>query len=524
MFLSLNTGRVLSCRAYTVLPMPSNVIQRVNDMAHDQPRLLTFADQDGNEIAPELDIHDEIPIPHEIPGVIEDVTKIPGVDTEIQIEPSEIKENKNDLGNMTTPTDEAITSDDSPPTFENNDDTSGHNDNTPTDDTMRPPDTKPKPSTPPVESTRRSSRIKKAPQSFIPSMKGKSYGYSAAQVESKEHDPRIVEYILTQLTLKAAEKMWGSKITLRAAESEMKQLHWRNSFKPVLWSELTDDQKKMILESHMFMKQKQSGEIKGRTVAGGNKQRGCINKEESSLPTVATESVILSCLIDTKEGRDNAVVDVPNAFIQTVVKDKKKQAIVRIRGMLVDILIKIAPEVYEPYVTFDKKGNKKILVECLNALYGTMVAALLYYKKFTDTLKDEGFVMNPYDPCVWNKTIEGTQCTICFHVDDCKISHQSSKVVTQIIEWLRKDYESIFEDGSGKMKINRGKVHKYLGMTLDFTTDGQVKISMIEYVKDIISAWDKAVKSNSDGFTVIERGRKGRCTAAPEDLFKVNED
>jgi hypothetical protein len=124
--------------------------------------------------------------------------------------------------------------------------------------------------------------------------------------------------------------------------------------------------------------------------------------------------------------------------------------------------------------------------------------------------------MNPYDPCVWNKMIEGKQCTLCFHVDDCKILHQSSKVVTKVIKWLRKDYKSILEDGSGKMKIDWGKVHKYLGMTLDFTTDRQGKISMIKYVKDIISAWDKTFKSNDNGFTVVKRGRKGSCTAASE--------
>ena len=112
----------------------------------------------------------------------------------------------------------------------------------------------------------------------------------------------------------------------------------------------------------------------------------------------------------------------------------------------------------------DRKGNKQILVECLNALYGTMVASLLYYEKFTKSLKANGYEMNPYDACVWNKVIDGKQCTICFHVDDCKISHVSNQVVEQTIEWLRQDYESIFEDGSGKMKVSRGKVHKYLGM------------------------------------------------------------
>ena len=68
-----------------------------------------------------------------------------------------------------------------------------------------------------------------------------------------------------------------------------------------------------------------------------------------------------------------------------------------------------------------------------------------------------------------------------------------------MIKWLRAEYESIFEDGSGVMKVHRGKVHKYLGMTLDFTTKCQVCISMAEYVKEIIKAWDKAKKLSSDG-------------------------
>ena len=256
-----------------------------------------------------------------------------------------------------------------------------------------------------------------------------------------------------QLTLKAAIKMWGNEAKY-AAEAEMKQLHWQNTFKPVRWSELTSKQKETVLESHIFLTKKRTGEIKGRTVAGGNKQRGYIQKEDASSPTVATESVILTSIVDAIEKRHSAVIDVPNAFIQTVVEDKKRRIIIHIRGMLVDILVKIAPEVYEAYVTTDTKGNKQILLECLNALYGTMVASLLYYEKFTKSLKTNGYEVNPYDACVWNKEIDGKQCTICFHVDDCKILHISNQVVEQTIEWLRRDYESIFKDGSGKMKVS----------------------------------------------------------------------
>ena len=120
-----------------------------------------------------------------------------------------------------------------------------------------------------------------------------------------------------------------------------------------------------------------------------------------------------------------------------MVKREKDKVIVRIRGLVADMLVEIAPDVYSEYVTKDKRGNTELLVVCLNALYGTMVAALLYYEKFTNSLKSKGFCMNPYDPCVWNKIVNGKQLTIVFHVDDCKLSHVDSKVLDDTIEWLR---------------------------------------------------------------------------------------
>jgi hypothetical protein len=109
--------------------------------------------------------------------------------------------------------------------------------------------------------------------------------------------------------------------------------------------------------------------------------------------------------------------------------------IVCIRGPLVDILVNIAPHVYGPYISFNKTGQKVLLVQCLNALYGTMVAALLYYKKFVKSLTEHGFKFSPYDACVANTTVNGKQITICFHVNECKISHELRKVVDTTIYW-----------------------------------------------------------------------------------------
>jgi hypothetical protein len=237
-------------------------------------------------------------------------------------------------------------------------------------------------------------------------------------------------------------------------EAEVKQLHWQNSFKPVNWNKILPKKKKAILESHIFVKKKRLGEVKARKVAGRNKQRDFIDKEDASSPTVTQDSVVLTCMIDAKENQDVATIDIPNAFIQTVVEDSKDRVIIRVQGLMVDTLEKIEPHVYGPYVTFDKRGNKQLLVECLNAIYGAMVASLLYYRKFTTSLCKEGYRMNPYNPCVWNKMINGKQMTICFHVDDCKLSHVLPKAVDKTIKWLRRDYESIFEDGSRKMMVH----------------------------------------------------------------------
>ncbi len=116
-------------------------------------------------------------------------------------------------------------------------------------------------------------------------------------------------------------------------------------------------------------------------------------KEDVSFSTVTAKAVVLTCIIDAQENRDVAVVDIPNTFVQTVVskEDAEHHVTVCIRGPLVDVLVLIAPDVYGPYVSTTKTGQKVLIVECLTTVYGMMVAALLYYKKFVKSLVNHGF-------------------------------------------------------------------------------------------------------------------------------------
>ncbi len=182
---------------------------------------------------------------------------------------------------------------------------------------------------------------------------------------------------------------------------------------------------------------------------------------------------MLTCVIGALEDQDIAVIDIHNSFVQIDVKDEEHCVVVCIRGPSVDILVSIAPDIFGPYLSTNKAGQKVLLVQCLNAVYGTIIAALLYYKKFVKSLTKQRYkiicTMGGW-PIKWSM---GKQITICFHIDDCKVSHKSSAVIDNTIAWLRTEYESIFEDGSRQTKVHRGKTHKYLGMSLNFSHKGQ---------------------------------------------------
>ena len=101
--------------------------------------------------------------------------------------------------------------------------------------------------------------------------------------------------------------------------------------------------------------------------------------------------------------------DVPGAFLHAQIDDVVH---VIVEGEQLSILLKSNPT-YAQYVMKDPQTGKDRLFLRLNkALYGTLKAARLFYDDLTEHLQKYGFVANPYDPCVMNKNIKGSQCTI----------------------------------------------------------------------------------------------------------------
>jgi hypothetical protein len=257
-----------------------------------------------------------------------------------------------------------------------------------------------------------------------------------------------------------------------AAYAEIEQLHSRGCFKPIHIESYGPESRRQVMESIMFLTEKRDGTIKARNVTDGRKQRTWMNKEGASSPTVMLESLLLTAVIDAKENRDVCVVDIPHAFVQTPNEKVNKEHppdLMKVRGRLVDMLLEI-----DPYIK-KENGVAFLYMEILRALYGMIKSPLLFYRKLRRDLESIDFNTNPYDICVANKQVNGEQLTVAFHVDDLKVSHVDPKVVDKFLEWIKKLYE---DPTIKKIVPSRGKIHNYLGMTLDYSIPGKVKILM----------------------------------------------
>ena len=208
---------------------------------------------------------------------------------------------------------------------------------------------------------------------------GKIIHHCNTAVANKQHKHHA---FVETYSLKRAIRTFGDPAK-EAAKSEMKQLHDRTAFAPIYVNELSQRERHRAMESLLFLVEKRDGRLKARNCANGSTQREFMGKEESTSPTVLTESILLTCIIDAKEGCDVMTGDIPNAFVQTDANKYKDgdRIIMKIRGVLVNILVSLDPNLYGPAVTYEN-GEKVLYLLVLKAIYGMLQSSTLYYKKF----------------------------------------------------------------------------------------------------------------------------------------------
>ena len=194
-----------------------------------------------------------------------------------------------------------------------------------------------------------------------------------------------------------------------------------------------------------------SREIKARTCADGSKQRFENGYEiiNGAAPTVATDIVMITAAIAAQKHRDVMTIDLPGAYLHT---DNDEETIMLFKGKLAELLVQVEPSLYCKYVITSSKDEPMLYVKLHKALYGLLRSALLFYRKLSQQLVDNGFTINNYDPCVATKAIptsttteliarannlryskdksnstfkaeDSYQQTVVLHVDDLMVSH-----------------------------------------------------------------------------------------------------
>ncbi len=201
--------------------------------------------------------------------------------------------------------------------------------------------------------------------------------------------------------------------------------------------------------------------------------------------------MMITSAIEAHEKRKVITLDIPGAFLNA---DLDEEVIMLLRGELAEMMVTIDPALYGPYAITTKRGEKLLYVKMLKAMYGLMRAALLFYLKLRADLQEYGFTMNEYDPCVANKMIDGKQLTVTWHVDDLKASHENEFELTKLVMFLAKKY-------GDQITVNHGTMHDYLGMDMDYSIDGVVRLSMVKHLEKIFADFPEDIGQASSSPT-----------------------
>ncbi len=302
---------------------------------------------------------------------------------------------------------------------------------------------------------------------------------------------------LMHISVKKALLMYKDK----AKESMLKEVSSiikKGVFRPIPWQNLSYAQRSKVIRSSMFLKEKflstgHFDKLKSRFVAGGNMQdRSLYSIEETASPTVSMSALYMLAAIAARECREIRTMDVGSAYLNA--------------KMVKDVYMKVDPSIAQLFVQAEPSyasalnDQGYLLVKLEKALYGCVESAKLWYETLAKKLISVGFIPNSKDKCVFNKIHNGNQITIAVYVDDLFCSC----VDPAALDWIEQELKAEFKE----LNVVTGKVHSYLGQTLDFNVAGEVKVTMEGFISDLLD------QCNIRGSV---------ATPATCDLFKVDE-
>ena len=277
------------------------------------------------------------------------------------------------------------------------------------------------------------------------------------------------------ISLKAGLRTRGNA-AVQSVKQELENLIRKETLDPVMMKDLSKTQRKKVIRSCVFLKEKFNSlgvfeKLKARLVANG-KQQSRADIPDRVSPTVQTTNLFIMLCVAVKEGRLGSTHDIGAAFLNA--KMTGEEVFVTLDRIMTKMLVMIKPE-YAVFV-----NNKGELVAKLDkALYGCVQSARLWYDLLVKVLTEDGYVINEQDVCVLNKIVNGKQSTVLIHVDDLLCLCSDPKAHKDLAELLKNRFD--------ETKWVNEKVLSYLGMTLDFSVVGRIRVTMEGFIHDVLS-------------------------------------
>jgi hypothetical protein len=171
---------------------------------------------------------------------------------------------------------------------------------------------------------------------------------------------------------------------------ELTQMHDMEVFHPVTRDFLTKEARMKAIASLIFLKEKRYHSVKARMCADGQKQRGDWTKQDTTSPTVLTEAVFITVVVNSYEKRGVACFNIPGAFLHA---DSDKDITMILKGRLAELMVQVKPNLYRKYISIsvDRKEMAILYIKMQKAIYRLLRSALLFYMKLVANLESIGF-------------------------------------------------------------------------------------------------------------------------------------
>jgi hypothetical protein len=260
---------------------------------------------------------------------------------------------------------------------------------------------------------------------------------------------------------------------------EINSLIAKGVLKFILPSTLSFEQRRRIIPSKLFMKQK-GAVMKARMVAGGHRQL-LLPTEDTSSPTVMNVTVMALIQLVTTYNLQICIADVETAYLNA---DNTNEDIMSIGPEESQHFIRT-----QPHLAQFLDDKHRLICRIVKALYGLQQSSKLWYDHLKDTLHRLGYHPTMEDRCCFIRNKDRVISIILVFVDDLFIANNDLAEMSRIKGQLEESYP--------RMKFSQDDNFKYLGM--EFSREGSSReitnVIQREYVKEILSFYDvKKVK------------------------------